>query len=481
MSVKYRIPQEIWVNVADNISDALLVQDKNGNIIYVNSAALNLFGYSMSEALTFNSYQLYKDGITNKHIFGQLLKEKRMITAVQIITKKDLTHTHPMLVTQTPIFDEVGNVKYSIEIIRDIDSLNIIYKDAVRKAYNENSLYCGSTLKKPDISRKFIIAGKAMENLLNLVNQVADSNATVFIQGESGTGKELLAEYVHKISERSQNEMVTINCAALPENLLEPELFGYEKGSFTGAVNSGKPGLIEIAHKGTLFLDEIDSLPFSLQSKLLRVIETRHMRRVGSVVSKFVDFRLIAATNANLEEAIREKKFRADLYHRLNILPFTIPPLRERIEEIRPLCQHFLELFTARYLRKKQFSEKVLRRLESYSWPGNIRELRNLVERIVLMTDSNIELVDDIPKSLFLDEMSHNRSIAYSNSKEDIFASATDKPPFDAKKDLNENVRLYEQWVIQNAVNELGSLSTAAKHLGVHKSTLIRKRKNTYN
>lgn len=469
--------EELWRNIADNISDALLVQDKDGNIIYANSAALNLFGYSLAEALSFNSYKLYENGVTNVHIFAQLLKTKRIVTTVQVVVKKDLTHTPPLMVTQTPIFDENGDVKYSIEVIRDIDALNRIYQNAMLQTHSVHNTG-RSTFRKPHGLKTFVIASQAMENLISVVDRVADSSATVLIQGESGTGKELLAEYIHKSSSRQDNKMVIINCAALPENLLESELFGYEQGSFTGAASKGKPGLIETAHKGTLFLDEIDSLPLALQAKLLRVIETKQIRPVGSVRSKQVDFRLICATNADLEAAISKKEFRPDLYHRLNIILLRIPPLRERVEDIRPLCEYFLSMYSDKYGRKKRFSEKVLQKLESHFWSGNVRELRNLVERVVLMTDIGVELVDDIPPTIFASAQAVF-PLRPNNTRPKTDPSPEPSPRFsyDQAKSLKENVREYERWLIEEAIAQHGSLTKAAKQLDADKTTLIRKRK----
>ena len=465
--------EELWKNLADNISDALLVQDKHGNIIYFNSAAVNLFGYTTSEG-PFNSYQLYNDGVTNTHIFAELLRTKRVVNTVQIVVKKDLTRTKPLLVTLSPIFDENGDVLYGIEVIRDIDTLNQIHRNVLRIRGGQVEVGHGSTYKPP--SKTFVISSPPMEQLIEMVNRVADSNANVLVQGESGTGKELLAEYIHNNSLYHKNKLVAINCAALPESLLESELFGYEQGAFTGA-QKGKPGLIEMANDGTLFLDEINSLPFALQSKLLRVIETKQVRRIGSVKSKLVNFRLISATNANLESAVDKKVFRADLYHRISTLLFTLPPLRERPEDVRPLCEHFLTQFSEKYGREKRFSKKVLSRFESYSWPGNVRELRNVVERIVLMTDGNIELVNDIPPTIFTNSQAFLTLGSSDTRSKERNASGQLSYSFDADKTLKDNVKGYEKWVIDQTVSQLGSLSKAAKKLEVNKSTLIRKRK----
>jgi PAS domain S-box len=468
--------EELWKNMADNITDALLVQDKHGNIIYANSAAVSLFGYTLSEGLTFNSYQLYEDGVLSIHILPELLRTKRTVNTVQVVVKKDLTRTKPLLVTLSPIFDENGEVLYAIEIIRDIDTLNQIHQNVLRQRGEQVNLGHGDIYKKYQPPKTFVISSPAMQQLIQVVDRVADSSANVLVQGESGTGKELLAEYIHNSSLHHKSKLIAINCAALPETLLESELFGYEQGAFTGA-QKGKPGLIEMANDGTLFLDEIDSLPPALQGKLLRVIETKHVRRIGSVKSKLVNFRLISATNVNLEAAIEKKNFRADLYHRISTLLFVLPPLRERPEDVRPLCTYFLALFSEKYGREKRFSEKVLSRFESYAWPGNVRELRNVVERVVLMTDGNIELVNDIPPTIFTNSQAFLTIGSSDVRSKERNASGQLSFSFDAEKPLKDNVKSYEKWVIDQTVSKLGSLAKAAKQLKVDKSTLIRKRK----
>jgi transcriptional regulator with PAS, ATPase and Fis domain len=328
-----------------------------------------------------------------------------------------------------------------------------------------------------------VIAGEAMRGLLANAYNIADCDAAVLISGESGTGKELLAAYIHNNSARAEKEFVAINCAALPENLLESELFGFEKGAFSGA-GAEKRGLIELAHGGTLLLDEIDSMPLALQGKLLRVIETKQVRRLGAVHSRHVDFRLITTTNANLEEAIRNREFRLDLYHRLNVIPFCIPPLRNRVDEIRPLCEHFLTINCEKYHRKKRFSEEMIRRLEQYDWPGNIRELRNFVERAILMTDSHIELLNEAPTLCFFGKtegvLTKTTAAGLPNPN---LASDTKSDPaafpieFDPEKSFKDYVRDYEKWLAIQAVQRYGSLEKAAKRLLIDKSTLIRKRK----
>ena len=236
-----------------------------------------------------------------------------------------------------------------------------------------------------------------MQAILQTAAQVAQTDSTVHISGETGTGKEVLAKYIHRNSSRADAPIIEINCAALPENLLEAELFGYTKGAFTGALNTGKPGLIEAAHGGTLFLDEINSLPLELQGKFLRVLESHKSKRLGAVEEQEIDFRLLAATNQNLKEGVLAGTFRADLYYRLNVIPLELPPLRERREDIAPLATFFLDYYCKRYSRTKVLSRRVIEQLKAYDWPGNIRELKNVVERLLVTSAAGtLEIYQDL-------------------------------------------------------------------------------------
>lgn len=245
-----------------------------------------------------------------------------------------------------------------------------------------------------------VVKSKAMEQICGLLQQVAATEATVLIQGESGTGKELMAKLVHSLSKRKTRPFLPINCAALPETLLEAELFGYEAGAFTGATKA-KPGKFELADGGTLFMDEIGDMPLALQGKLLRVLEDRAVEHLGGIKRIKVDFRLVAATNKNLTVLIRKGLFREDLYYRLAVIPVYLPPLRERREEILPLAQHFLEEFANRYATEPaMLSEGAKEVLVEYPWPGNVRELRNLMERMAILHAGTTISVEDLPGHL---------------------------------------------------------------------------------
>jgi len=243
---------------------------------------------------------------------------------------------------------------------------------------------------------------EAMRRVYQAIEAVAASNASVVIRGESGVGKELVARAIVETSARRDKPYVCLNCSALPESLMESELFGYEKGAFTGADGS-KPGMIETAHTGTLFLDEITTLDQGLQSKLLRVLQERSVQRLGGRSVKKIDFRLITATNDDLEDMVRKGRFREDLYYRINVVPIAVPPLRERSGDIPLLVEHFLRLYcTANQKPPKQVQPGVMEILESYSWPGNVRELENVVQRLVLMSDGAAITAHQLPQQLLL-------------------------------------------------------------------------------
>ena len=267
-------------------------------------------------------------------------------------------------------------------------SLQLQGQRLVEQAENKNA-FCG------------VIGGsEAMQRVYQAVQAVADSSTTVIVRGESGTGKELIARAIVESGNRRNQAYVCVNCSAIPESLIESELFGYEKGAFTGADGS-KPGLVESAHGGTLFLDEITTLDHSLQSKLLRVLQEHTVQRIGGRSAKRIDFRLIAATNDDLEQLVRQGRFREDLYYRINVVPIFVPPLRDRNGDLPLLVDHFLRIYcTANNKPLKQLEPEALEIMEDYSWPGNVRELENIVQRLVLMSGSGNIKATHLPQQL---------------------------------------------------------------------------------
>ena len=283
----------------------------------------------------------------------------------------------------------------------DFQELQIVVSRALEKREDERE----SRRLREEIASKYslgeIVGGsEPMRHVYDAITRIAESPSTVLIRGESGTGKELVARALVQFSMRSEKPFVSVNCAALPENLIEAELFGHEKGAFTGA-HAARAGHIELAHSGTLFLDEIGTLDLALQSKLLRVLEERTVQRLGGKTPKKVDFRLITATNDDLEELVRTGRFREDLYYRINVVPIHLPPLREREGDIPLLAEHFLRVYcAANKMPLKKLEPDVLDVLEDYSWPGNIRELENVVQRLVLMVEGSTVTMKHLPQQL---------------------------------------------------------------------------------
>jgi DNA-binding NtrC family response regulator len=315
-----------------------------------------------------------------------------------------------------------------------------------------------------------------MQQIYSLIKKVAVSDSTVLITGESGTGKELVAKAIFKMSRRNSGPFIPVNCGAIPKDLLESELFGYAKGAFTGAVNK-KIGRFQAADKGTIFLDEIGEMPLPLQVKILRVLQEKEIQPVGSNSSIKIDVRIIAATNQNLEKLVEEKKFREDLYYRLNVVPVTIPPLRERKEDIKPLVKHFFKRFLKQFDKTndiKGFSDEALWILENYSWPGNIRELENTIERIVVLKDEGYILPSDIPPKLFQSNFEIKNEPQVSDKE---YLSSMLKLT-DEGINLKEVIENLETNLILQALEKTGGVKDkAAKLLNMKRTTLIEKLK----
>jgi len=314
-----------------------------------------------------------------------------------------------------------------------------------------------------DRDHEFIVGkSKQMLDIMRLVERLAPSKASVLIQGESGTGKEVVAQAIHRMSPRAKKGFVPINCAAIPDTLMETELFGYEAGAFTDARRQ-KRGLIEMADGGTLFLDEISTLKLELQAKLLRIFETESVRRVGGMKDIHVDLRVIAATNRDLREAIQEKAFREDLYYRLSVVVIDIPPLRERIEDIDRFVAAFIAQFNRiRATNLKGISADALRLMRQYEWPGNVRELRNVIERAMILCSGDVIKVADLPAEIVSKEL----AIAFASNVVAI-------PPVSSGVDMKATVAGIEKRMIKEALAQTqGNKSQAARLLGISRDVL---------
>ena len=295
-----------------------------------------------------------------------------------------------------------------------------------------------------------------------MVRRVADFDVTVLVQGETGVGKEIVATEIHESSLRKDKPFIRVNCAAIPSNLLETELFGYEKGAYSGASSAGKIGLFELADKGTLLLDEIGDMPLELQGKLLRVLQQKELTRVGGTRAIPLDVRVITATNCDLQALTQAGKFRADLFFRLNVFPITIPPLRSRPDDILLLAEHFFNDYNVKYSKKVRITRDALALFASYPWPGNVRELQNVIERLILISDQSCVLgSDSLLPMLRLDQPFPH----------------PDAEPAVLEKGLKEVVNEFERRIVDQALRQHGSTRKAAAALGIDQSTIVKKAK----
>lgn len=317
-----------------------------------------------------------------------------------------------------------------------------------------------------------LIVGESasLAELHRMISQVSPTGANILLCGETGTGKEIFANEIHMLSGRDAETFVRVNCAAIPENLIESELFGYERGAFTGALASGKAGLIEAAEGGTLFLDEINTLPLAQQGKLLRVLESKAVQRVGGLKEKPVNFRLLAATNADLEEMVAEGTFRADLYYRLNVIQLYIPPLRERREDILPIMQYYLDFFGQQYKKTIILSAPAAQQLLEYDWPGNVRELRNLAEYLVI-TAAQREV---LPEHLTF--RYRQRKARRAGDGKETPAAEKKQREFDDDFSLKEYLEQAERSVLEDAFRQYGTCRRVAEVLKIDQSSAVRKK-----
>jgi two-component system response regulator PilR (NtrC family) len=361
-----------------------------------------------------------------------------------------------------------GTIKQAVEALKagamdyvvkpfDVEELKIIVAQGLeKKRLREENIFLKKELKKKYDFENMVGKSKTMKEIYSLIEKVSVTDSTVLISGESGTGKEMAARAVHFLSNRRERSFVSINCGALPENLLESELFGHVKGSFTGAVAT-KKGMFEIAEKGTLFLDEVSEMSPWTQVKLLRSLQDKKVRRVGGTEEIPVDVRIIAATNQNLQERIDEGKFREDLFYRLHVISFEMPPLRQRKEDIRLLVSHFLEKYCKGMGRAiKRISPEVFNVFESYPWPGNVRELENTIERVVAIEERETITKESLPKEMLLP-----------NRRQDVSLSL--QPGFDLNAKMDE---ISNQYVQQALIESRGNLKEAASLLGINYRSL---------
>ncbi len=372
--------------------DEIFVTDDKGIVVRVNSMCERHYQLSAKELVGKHVKELQKEGIFYPSATLEVIEKKRPVELVQTTKSGEYLH-----VRTRPVFDDEGNLRRVISYSRDLTELYQL-RQKVEEMDNQLKTY-KKELRETYEHEGLIFKSIAMQKIIETIKKVSVVDSTVLVLGETGVGKSRLVRHLHEVSHRKNESFYEINCAALPTNLIESELFGYSGGSFTGANREGKRGLLESAHKGTLFLDEIGEMPLEIQAKLLQVLQEKTFRPIGGRELKKVDVRIVAATNRDLSTMVKQGTFRKDLYYRLNVIPISIPPLRERTEDILPLIYHYLQHFNKKYGRDVKLAPSTLQMFVGYPWEGNNREIENVIERIVITADDFVT-VEDLPLSM---------------------------------------------------------------------------------
>lgn len=459
----YRVAADFdFRKIGDHLYDGIYISDGVGKTVYINKAYTRITGITAEEIVGRYVSELENEDYFKNAVTPQVIKYKRQVNSMGESSRNGTR----MLITGNPIFDEMGNVVKVVVIDRDITDLLHMQTEleatqlkmkAVEADTNKNKLEI-EHLRQFHLKKNLIGRSLAIQQIFKTIRQVAGVDVTVLISGETGVGKEVVANEIYSISSRKNGPFIKVNCAAIPGNLLEAELFGYEKGAFTGAGSSGKMGMFELADKGTILLDEIGEMPLELQSKLLRVIQHKEITRIGGSKPVKLDVRIISSTNCELRSMVQQGKFREDLYYRLNVFPIHIPPLRARVEDISVLVDHLLEVYNTRYGKTTTIEQSGYEALTQYGWPGNVRELQNIIERLVIISDPVTEItVEQIANLLNIDPYFS-----------DIMKKET------GLKEIVENI---ERKTIEKALTLCGSTRKAAQVLKVDQSTIVKKAK----
>ncbi len=453
------LDEDLLAQIFSASYDGIIITDNLGNILIANEASKRIGGILCEDMIGRNVRELVENGVYDKSVILRAITSREMVT--------DIIRTRTgqrLLSTSTPIIDKTGELRLVVTNSRD-ENLVGKFRVALEQEKKQTDRYKNviEYLNSTKVEKEAPVAeSPQMRQVIAMSNVIAATDSTVMILGESGTGKEVIARYIHRKSLRSQEPFIPVNCAAIPSELLESEFFGYVRGAFSGASSQGKPGLFEIADKGTLFLDELAELPLAMQSKLLRVIESGEVKRVGGTTFQKMNVRLIAATNRDLASMVAQKLFRSDLYYRLNVIPINLPRLSERPEDLVNLASRFLDEFNKKYDFHKRFSEQALEAFLTYSWPGNVRELRNVVERLVITSaDDELYFQDGTPPG--------------TGSPPGENAELPLRLPYQGT--LKEVTKQLSQQYIDQVIADCGGrIGEAAKKLGIHRSQLYRRR-----
>ncbi len=430
-----------------------VVNGRDNTVVRLNSAYERMSGLSRDQIVGMHVNEMLRDKMIDRSVTMQVHEKRAPVTIMQKIWGD-----RDVMTTGTPLFDEKNDISLVVINVRDLTELNEL-KAKLEETRKLESRYQQSLTEHINLDharKRMIVRSEAMKKVLHKAVKAASVSNSMLLFGESGVGKSMLARIIHEISGRCNQPFVKINCGAIPESLMESELFGYEPGSFTGALPQGKAGLFETAHNGTIFLDEVAELTPTMQVKLLEVIDEGRFSRIGATKHKDVDVRVIAATNRNLKEMMEKDLFREDLYYRLKVISIHIPPLRDRREDIPALAHQFLQNYCEQHGVDKRLRREVLDALAQYDYPGNIRELKNLLESMMVMSEGDAISMSDAPGDLRRSLKGHHES----RFRETSFKQA---------------VAGFELDLIKSAVSRYGSVPEAARALGVHPATFWRK------
>lgn len=455
-NIHFPLKEEELLSCIELSSDGFCVMDKDTTILFANRIYEKITGLKRKTIIGRTMRELVRQGI-----FDRSVTEEILVTGKPATLTLKLRVGKTVLVSGNPLFDENNELSRIICSVRDITELNRLHMEleSMGEQKNRYEQELAALKKNSHEPGNIIFRSNGMRAIVELALRIGPVDSTILLQSESGSGKELLADFIQKNSSRAGRPFLKVNCGAIPEQLLESELFGYTRGAFTGANREGKTGLFEAASMGTLLLDEVGELPKSLQVKLLRVLQEKKIRRIGDTSDREVNVRIIASTNRNLAAMAETGDFRKDLYYRLNVIPIVIPPLRERREDIFPLAQAFLEKFNRRYNMNKILLPRVISAFLRYPWPGNVRELENLIERLVVTSEGDIIDISGLPDDLF------------GSIKNDLL-----QPPVRGKN-LREIMDCYEAKVLQDFFVQYRTTREVAAALGVHQSNIVRKLK----
>jgi len=448
--------EELYRLALDKYPGSIIIIDSKGKILYCNDQSEVMLGVKKDWLMTTDMQTVIKAGLVSNSAGLRALEERQDL--ICYIPNK---RSEGMLLSSIPVLDEYGEPLLAISYSQDEVYLNKFL--SWMKAEKNRVISTMKYLSGNEHKYSSIIAhSEQMRKIVDLVLHVAPTGSIVSVYGESGVGKEVISRFIHENSNFANGIFLPVNCAAIPAELVESEFFGYVKGSFTGALKEGKQGLFELANGGTIFLDEIGDLPMSTQAKLLRVLENGEVRRIGSEKAIKVDVRIVCATNRDLYKMIKNNTFREDLFYRLNVFPITIPPLRERSDDIAPLALNFLAEYNKKNGCQKTISPDTLNAFEKYNWPGNVRELRNAIERLVIISSDDIIELEQNPFDIIPSEQKDNecgkKLVTYS------------------KMPLKQAVHQFEKEYITQIILQCdGDVSKAANLLDVHISGLYKK------